>query len=95
MMYIWDSKALKQYGHGHIAVVAGSVDEARQKVLDRFDYCLQSGDHDDWFESFGGHLWDMEDEDDVIKMKDTKNLLIQDMSSEPTISDMLLTPGSC
>lgn len=76
-LYHWISKYMRNYGHGHVIVMASDVETARQIVMDGFE-ALDRERYD----------WDYESEwGDLDAIEDRRHQLRMDISTDPRIAD--------
>ncbi len=86
MIFKWNSEYLKQYGSGTIIVGAENVEEARKKVLEKFEEWDK--EYNDWnYESCA-------DEDDLNDISERLKILFTDISVEPDMNDTHFILGS-
>lgn len=88
-LYRWRSSALKNYGDGHIIVLAGSPEEAREKARVAFQAWLRA--NREWlFHVVTGEVneWDRDDVAEYLTKLET------DLSGEPETSEVFLIAGS-
>ncbi len=84
-IYEWKSEYLKQYGKGHIIVLATNIEEAREKAMQSFD----AFDREGW-----SHNYLENDEEDQNDIKNRKKLLKQDIKVDPEIKGVCFIMGS-
>lgn len=80
-LYHWRSKAMKQYGHGHVIVEAPDPETARSRVMSaaRMQYAHDHGAIDD---------------DDKRLLQTFKQELARDLSEKPDVTFVVFIPGS-
>lgn len=88
-LYYWRSRALANYARGHVAVMAESVEEARDKVQKALVGYFQST-HGWRFYADGTPV----DSDDREWLDQMRARLSDDLAAEPTIGDVVLVEGS-
>ncbi len=89
ILHQWRSSALKNYGDGHIIVLAASPDEAREKARVAFQEWLRA--NREWlFDVATGevHEWDRDDVAEYMTKFEA------DIAAEPQIRDTILIAGS-
>ena len=82
-LYVWRSRALKNYGLGWMIAVASSPEEARQYLLNKFEEYF-------WEESF----MEKDDPDDREIYEKELEITAEDLSALPDELEALFIPGS-
>lgn len=95
-LYVWLSSGLKDYSHGTIAVMADTVDEAREKVRkEAHDWAMDR--YFSWFEDPDDPQLQVADlcEDDQERYRDIMSEFEADIAVEPAVADhgVLLVGG--
>lgn len=89
ILFHWHSKALQAYSTGDIAVMAETVEEARQKV--RANAMAACRHKLSWLFNDDGSLADWHDEQDMIDEFIAK--LEADIAAEPASDDVIFING--